>query len=302
MTIEGDGNYLRFYLVDVFAARPLTGNPLAVVPGADDLDEKTMQSIAREFNQSETTFLLRPTKPADRLLRSFTSSGVEVFGAGHNALGAWWWLAESGALAGHSGRRQYSQQIGDRVLPVEITFRNGRPVQVAMEHSAPEFGNVCLDLVALGAALGTSPQSFTGELPPRVVSTGAAHLLVPIRLRAELDRLQPDSAQLLTILKYLGAQGCYAFSICGVREGPTAYARFFDPTVGIWEDPATGSAAGPLACYLRAQNVLTVDGKYTIEQGHAVGRPSQIGVSIDGNKVSVLGLATVSAEGKLRLH
>ena len=90
---------ISFYWVDVFASRPLTGNPLALVPDADDLDESQMHAIAREFNQSETTFLLRPRLPgATCRLRSFTPAGAEVGGAGHNALGAWLWLAASGRL------------------------------------------------------------------------------------------------------------------------------------------------------------------------------------------------------------
>jgi trans-2,3-dihydro-3-hydroxyanthranilate isomerase len=293
---------IPFYFVDVFANRPLAGNPLAVVPDADDLDDKTMQRIAREFNQSETTFLLRPTKAADRRLRSFTSAGIEVFGAGHNALGAWWWLAESGALGAENGRRQFTQEIGDRVLPVEITFREGQPVNVAMAHAAPEFGRSCSDLQGLATALGTTSESFTRELPAQVVSTGAAHLLVPIQLRTVLDGLQPDPARLLPVLKEVGAQGCYAFCIDAFKPETIACARFFNPTVGILEDPATGSAAGPLACYLRAHNILKADGEYSIEQGHTVGRPSQIGVCIAANKISVIGVATVSAEGKLRVH
>jgi hypothetical protein len=87
-------------IVDVFATRPLTGNQLSLVPDADGLDESQMRAIAREFNQSETTFLLRPTLAgATCRLRSFTPTGAEVSGAGHNALGAWIWLEASGRLA-----------------------------------------------------------------------------------------------------------------------------------------------------------------------------------------------------------
>jgi predicted PhzF superfamily epimerase YddE/YHI9 len=86
-------------MIDVFAYQPLNGNPLALVIDAQELSQETMQRIAREFNQSETTFLLPPTRPqADWRLRCFTPAGIEVSGAGHNALGAWWWLAEAGRL------------------------------------------------------------------------------------------------------------------------------------------------------------------------------------------------------------
>jgi trans-2,3-dihydro-3-hydroxyanthranilate isomerase len=112
---------LPFHIVDVFAIEPLTGNPLAVVEGGEDLTLDLLQRIAREFNQSETTFLMRPTRPkADWRLRSFTAAGAEVFGAGHNALGAWWWLAEAGKLALTGSATVFLQEIGDRVLPVTI--------------------------------------------------------------------------------------------------------------------------------------------------------------------------------------
>src|SRR5215469_1765886 len=89
-----------FFFVDVFAERPLTGNPLTLVPDADHLDEARMRAIAREFNQSETTFVVRPSLPGAHVrLRSFTPAGVEVGGAGHNALGAWLWLEAAGRLA-----------------------------------------------------------------------------------------------------------------------------------------------------------------------------------------------------------
>src|SRR6188474_1422422 len=98
-------------LVDVFADVPLSGNPLAVVEGADGLTDDTMRRIAREFNQAETTFLLKSDR-ADWKLRSFTASGAEVFGAGHNALGSWLWLAESGQLGDLSTEREFLQEIG----------------------------------------------------------------------------------------------------------------------------------------------------------------------------------------------
>jgi predicted PhzF superfamily epimerase YddE/YHI9 len=141
---------LPFYFVDVFATRPLTGNPLSLVPDADGLDEAQMRAIAREFNQSETTFLLRPSLPGATVrLRSYTPAGVEVGGVGHNALGAWLWLEAAGRLATEDAR---------------------------------------------------------------VVSTGAAHLLVPAGDRAAVDRAAPDTPRLESRLRHVGAEGCYLYS------------------------------------------------------------------------------------------
>jgi trans-2,3-dihydro-3-hydroxyanthranilate isomerase len=121
------GQHVRFYLVDVFAHEPMNGNPLSLVVDVQGLSLETMQRFAREFNQSETTFLLPPTRPqTDWRLRSFTPMGVEVSGAGHNALGAWWWLAEAGRLALSGPRTVFQQEIGERVLSVEVLAEKGK--------------------------------------------------------------------------------------------------------------------------------------------------------------------------------
>jgi PhzF family phenazine biosynthesis protein len=170
-----------FAFVDVFAEHPLAGNPLAVVPDADHLDDRQMRAIAQEFNQSETTFLVRPATAADWRLRSFTPAGVEVLGAGHNALGAWLWLAHSNRLP--AGQRHFVQQIGPSLLGVEVTQVAGRTAVVTMQQSRPEFGGVLDDRQALVAALGLAETDLLDE-PAQVVSTGAGHLLVPLRSRA----------------------------------------------------------------------------------------------------------------------
>src|SRR5258706_12026859 len=120
---------LPFHLVDVFAVEPLTGNPLAVVDGGTDLTLDLFQRIAREFNQSETTFVLPPTRPkADWRLRSFTAAGVEGFGAGgHNSPGAWWWLAEAGRLTLHGRPTGVSQENGRRGPPGTDSQNRGTP-------------------------------------------------------------------------------------------------------------------------------------------------------------------------------
>ncbi|MGB6616094.1 MAG: PhzF family phenazine biosynthesis isomerase, partial [Trebonia sp.] len=167
---------LPFYFVDVFATRPLTGNPLSLVPDADGLDEARMRAIAREFNQSETTFLLRPSLPGATVrLRSFTPAGVEVGGAGHNALGAWLWLESAGRVASDSGLRQ---EITGQVLPVEVVRAAGQPAMVWMDQSPPRFGAVADDRAGLAACLDLGERDLAPDEDARVASTGAAHLLV----------------------------------------------------------------------------------------------------------------------------
>jgi PhzF family phenazine biosynthesis protein len=290
-----------FALVDVFADAPLTGNPLAVVADADRLQEPVMRAVAREFNQSETTFLLAPTRPeATRRLRSFTPAGAEVVGPGHNTLGAWWWLAAGGRIElDAQGPTALVQEIGGRVLPVQVTMRGGRPEAIVIHQAAPELGRTVTDRDELATALGLPAADLVEDAT--VVSTGAAHLLVPVRDRAAVDRARPDAPRLAATLAAAGGQGCYVYCLDPVDPAAVAYARFFNPTVGISEDPATGSAAGPLASRLVAQGVVADGADVVVEQGHAMGRPSRIRVQVSGDQVRIGGACVVVAEGMLRL-
>jgi PhzF family phenazine biosynthesis protein len=293
---------LPFFLVDVFAERPLEGNPLAVVADADAVDEAVMRAIAREFNQSETTFVVTPSMPgASWRLRSFTPAGVEVGGAGHNALGAWWWLAAAGRLELDDGAGAFQQEIGGLVLPVEVRGAGGRPRAIAMQQEPPEAGGEVRELDRLAAALGLGPGDLGSDLPAQVVSTGAPHLLVQVNDRAAVDRCVPDGARLAAALRDAGGEGCYVYSLDPLDPGSSAYARFFNPTVGIAEDPATGTAAGPLACHLVSHGVVDDGSAVVIEQGRALGRQSRIRIDVAGERVTISGAAVIAAEGTLAL-
>jgi trans-2,3-dihydro-3-hydroxyanthranilate isomerase len=278
---------LRFGLIDVFASIPLTGNPLAVVLGADELPEPALPRIAMEFNQPETTFVLRPRRGATRRLRSFTAGGSEVVGAGHNALGAWWWLVHRGEVEGDTLR----QELGDEVLDVLVARPDGRVV-IEMRQGRPCLGAE-VAAAELMAPLGLADDDLDGE-PARVVSTGAAHLLVCARSRGAVSAAAPDFDALASTCRAAGAQGCYLYATDGRRR---AYARFFNPLAGLAEDPATGSAAGPLAWWLTRGDAgpATVE----VDQGHALGRPSRITVAVDGDQVTLRGSAVLTAEGDL---
>jgi len=264
--------------------------------------------VAREFNQSETTFLLRPSRPGATVrLRSFTPAGAEVGGAGHNALGAWIWLEAAGRLSdagsGPGGREAagpdggLAQELAGRVLPVEVIRPPGKPAEVWLDQAPPQFGATVSDRSGLAAGLGLTETELGG--PAQVVSTGAAHLLVPARDRTAVDRAAPDQARLAAVLRQAGGEGCYLYSLDPVSAEAVAYARFFNPTMGIAEDPATGSAAGPLAARLAAEDRIPRQATVVIEQGHALGRPSLIRVAVSAQRVRVGGSGLVVAEGTL---
>jgi PhzF family phenazine biosynthesis protein len=257
-------------LIDVFADAPLTGNPLAVVQGADDLTDQQMRRVAGEFNQAETTFLMRSTR-ADWKLRSFTASGAEVFGAGHNALGAWLWLGEHGDLGSLVTARTFRQEIGTDILPIELVSINGR-VHGRMRQAPLHLSEALEDVAPLAAALRLDQGDILAEPKPRPADTGAGHLMVRVRDAVAVDKARPDAGELLAVLDKTTAEGCYVYALD--RDAPeTAYARFFNPTVGLWEDSATGTAAGPLAAYLAATGNLKGN-ELAIEQGTKMGRRS----------------------------
>jgi PhzF family phenazine biosynthesis protein len=290
----------QFALVDVFTERPLTGNPLVVFPAAQGLDDSQMQAIAREFNYSETTFVLPPrqAKAAWRL-RCFSPS-AEVFGAGHNALGAWWVLAARSAVMLNDPFTTLGQEIGERVLPVEISSKAGKSLRIVMTQDKPRFRDTLTNCAALARVLGLDPSDLKVEgLEPQAVSTGAMHLLVPVRSLAALERVCVEAEGLVALARPLGCQGCYLFCLETQEPSSAAHARAFFPGIGISEDPATGSAASPLGAYLVSQNLIAEGVWVVIEQGDEIGRPSRIEVRVRGNQIEVAGRSVIVAEGSL---
>ncbi len=188
------------------------------------------------------------------------------------------------------------------MLPVEVIRPAGQQATVWMDQSPPRFGAVAGDRAALAAALGLAPDDLAADEPAQVVSTGAGHLLVPARDRTAVDQAAPDGARLLPLLRQAGGEGCYLYSTDPVdRAGAVAYARFFNPTVGIAEDPATGTAAGPLVARLAALGQVPDQATVIVEQGYALGRPSRIQVSASGPRIRVGGSGLVVAEGTLAI-
>jgi trans-2,3-dihydro-3-hydroxyanthranilate isomerase len=282
-------------LIDVFADTALSGNPLAIVEGADSLPEAVMRRIAGEYNQAETTFIMRSER-ADFKLRSFTAAGAEVGGAGHNALGAWLWLAELGHLGEIDTPRVFMQEIAGAVLPIELTRAAGRIVG-RMSQSPLQLGPALADIAPLTAALGLAPGDVLDAPAPRVADTGTGHLMVRLRDQAAVDRAEPAARPLLKVLEASGAEGCYVYAIDGQDAG-RAYARFFNPTVGLWEDAATGTAAGPLAAYLGQQKLIS--GPVDVEQGVKMGRRSIIRVELAPDPV-ISGAGVIVMRGTLIL-
>ena len=294
---------IRYAFVDAYTERPLAGNPVAIVPHAETLDEPTMRQIAGELNQVSTTFILPPKNDfADWSLRSFTTAGQEVFGAGYNSLGAWWWLAESGNLMLGEGRNHFTQEIGGELLPVEVRCQHSQPVTVALTHMSPVYGAVCEDLPKLADALGVKTEDIMLSLPSQVISTGVAHLLVPVIDREIVAKAQPDPQQLKRLLQEVDGEGCYLYCL-GDSELPSAiaHARFFNPAQGVVEEAATATAAVPLAGLMLRYGIAGNRKTLFIEQGYEIKRPCVLEVEVENDVLRLAGRAITVLEGMLRI-
>ncbi len=283
-----------FVQLDVFTREPLAGNPLAVFPEATGLDDRTMQALAREMNLSETAFVL-PSSVATRRVRFFTPF-AEIPLAGHPTIGTWWLLAARGAVdVAPEGVTRLTQETGAGVLPVDIHCESGQVRRVVMTQADPQFGD-SVPSEGFGLLLGGPPDIVPPSPLPQVVSTALPQLMVPIRSLADLRALPSGGggAALARRLRELGTDCAMCFTLETERPEATVHCRMFAPGLGVPEDPATGSAAGALGCYLVWHGLVRPhDGvaRVVVEQGHEINRPSSITVDVTvGNGGEITGV------------
>jgi trans-2,3-dihydro-3-hydroxyanthranilate isomerase len=289
----------RFFTLDVFTTTRFQGNPLAVITDGDGLSNDQMLAIAREMNLSETVFVQKPTDDrALARLRIFTTK-EELKLAGHPVIGTWFLLAELGVVPAQEGGVHVLQQTGAGVLPVEIRFKDGRPLRVTMTQMEAAFKPSKIQKTKLAAALGLAPRDLHTKLEPEFVSTGIFNLMVPLRNRTALAKIQMNMVELARLFGKQGALA-YCFTLGGSH---LAYARGMMPWE-LYEDAATGSAAGSLGAYLVKHAKLAAAQTLSVTQGVEMGRPSQIEVEVtqSGKKLTprVSGAAVKVFEGVIR--
>lgn len=310
-------NY-RFLQLDVFTDRAFCGNPLAVFPEAEGISDERMMQIAREMNLSETVFVLQPNGGDDRVLRRLRifTPAREIPFAGHPVVGTWNALAREGIVPlpkeGNGWQRIY-HEVGVGVLPVDIEFKDGQPVQVVMTQGEFQILDEIDDSqeqADVARALGLAREDLDESLPIQVITTGLSCLAVPVRSLADLRDCRINSTLLAEIYTRHGGTGYHAFTRETLEVGASrAHARFFAPADNIPEDPATGSACGALGAYLVYHGGLTLepeDGRYkfVVEQGDFIQRPSRINLDVKGEKgrveeVRVGGPSVLVASGEI---
>lgn len=295
-----------FVTLDVFTSRPFAGNQLLVVPDARGLTTPQMQAIAREINFSESTFVLPPVD-ARHAYRQRTFVPVkEIPYAGHPTVGTAFAMDLLGKLP--AGASTITIEVGFGPLDLELLRDRGRLSRVRMAQGPPAWDEPVSDpafLARLEAGLSLSKGTLGGRLPVQIVSTGNRFLIVPVPDVAALAASAPDPRLLLALETERGALGTFLFA---PHEGRIR-ARCYVPGAGIPEDPATGSGAGPLGVYLALHGavpggVAEGRGRFRIDQGVEMGRPSEIDVTVllDGGRpsaVRVEGSAVLVMKGHL---
>lgn len=283
---------VAFTLVDVFAPRPFAGNQLCVVPRPpEDLATEQMQMLAREIGFSETTFVTA-IRDDGYDVRIFTPVSELAF-AGHPTLGTAFTLATLGLIPAEAIQ---TCAAGD--VPVTVDLHGGA---ATMQQLPTQARRPLQDRDAVARAAGLEPHDL-GEGPIIAVSTGIWHVMVPVATEEALRRASRNDADVARVCGEAEAESLYLFTVRGDGD---VVARMFDRSVEIGEDPATGSAAGPLAAYLSEHRLAGMPGRCEISQGEQIGRPSFLRVETsegdDGWRVRVAGDVRIVGDGGFEL-
>jgi trans-2,3-dihydro-3-hydroxyanthranilate isomerase len=277
---------LRYTICDVFTDRALEGNQLAVFTDATRLDDATMQALAREMSFSESVFMFRPVAGGHAKIRIFTPAREVPF-AGHPVLGTAFVLGSSVQVD------QVVIETNQGLVPVRLERDGSRPRFGWMDQPLPTI-EPFLEPERLLSALGVG-----GALSPiEIYDNGIRHACVELPSREAVSGVRPDFAR----LSELGALGFSTFA----GGGQSVKTRMFAPSAGVNEDPATGSAAGPLALHLARHGRIAFGDEIRIEQGAELGRPSALYARVTGSKqrverIEVGGAAVIVARGEFRL-
>ena len=295
----------QFYTTDVFTTDRFGGNQLAVFPDATGLDPALYQDIAREFNFSETTFVLPPADPKHtKKVRIFTPGGELQF-AGHPTVGTAVVLAHIGAVKLNGDETKIVLEEG--VGPVPVTIRDmSKDTGFAQLSVAklPEKGPTPPSMKDLARCLGLNPDEMHPSLPAEAWSCGTQFLIVPVKNRAALAKARPVMDPWDEVLGKYATNKVFFFCDEPEQKGSHFRARMFAPSVGVPEDPATGSAVAGFGGYVASRD-KRADGtlRWRIEQGFEMGRPSLLDLEVDkkngaATAVRVGGGAVIVSKGE----
>lgn len=289
----------NYTVLDVFTETKYSGNQLAVIQIDKDLELSDYENISREFGYSESSFVYYSPVDMALKIRSFTSTGFEIHGAGHNLLG----VVCSSLIKGEEIFREQNGHpfviMKDDPIYLEINQSSELPV-VGMKQRSASFEKT-VPIQYLSEGLSISQSNFVDTLLPTVVTTEVAHLMVPLKDIDTLDKAYSNKKILHNLGSEYGFEGVYCFSFTNDNTKNIVETRFFNPSIGIDEDPATGSAAGPLAGFLYKNGYIEIDKQYQLLQGKLMKQPSIIKFKVMHDTILVSGSSVITMEGKLFL-
>jgi trans-2,3-dihydro-3-hydroxyanthranilate isomerase len=286
---------LTYYLIDVFTDTQFEGNQLAVFPDPKDIPDELMQKIANEFNLSETTFVFpSDDDDCDCKVKIYTPQN-ELPMAGHPTIGTAFTLLQY-ELIKPKNKDYLVFEEGVGLIKVEFELKNNEPDLIFMNQPIPEFGKIFSEPSQIAELLSLKTENIRDEFPVQVISSGVPFLFVPL---SNLDDLLDE------VLKDFETKQIFIFTTETERNDSFVHCRMFAPSFGIVEDPATGSAHGPLGAYLVKYGLS--DGKrFASEQGFEMGRPSIINVEVKHEhgkikNVKVGGKSVVMGKGTIQI-
>lgn len=294
---EPRGRTYEYQHLDVFTEQPLAGNQLAVFLDPAGLEPEEMQAMTREINFSESTFVFpAETENTDVRVRIFGRNREMQF-AGHPTIGTAFALAQAGRIDPGRGRYVFGLGIGPTAL--ELEWQQGELAFAWMDQLNPTYGAILEDKGAVEAALGLAPGSILPEHPIQEVSCGSNFVFVPLVSRAAVDAVTINAAAMSEAFEHAGMQrrGLFIFSPEAADDGATVYSRMLGLSGS--EDPGTGSASGPLGCYLVHHGLVpqAEAGSIVSHQGFKMNRPCKVFIRIgtDGDTISRVQVGGTSA-------
>jgi trans-2,3-dihydro-3-hydroxyanthranilate isomerase len=298
----------RYLHLDVFTDRPFEGNQLAVFPEPAGLSTDDMQRITKEMSFSECTFIFPPEAPGTGVRMRIVTPAEELPMAGHPTIGSTYALVHERVIAPRAAEFVFGLGVGP--TPVTLDWRGDALDFVWMTQQLPSFQGRIADRPAFARAIGVSDAELPDDLPVEIISCGVPFLIAPIASRAAVDRLSIDRRGYREACIASGVKEVPLFAFTTDRAGATGdeavYSRMLAPQFGVAEDPATGSASGPLGCYLATYGLIPQSAlaHHVSLQGALMGRPSRLHISIDQDgrritRVRVGGRSVIVGEGRL---
>jgi PhzF family phenazine biosynthesis protein len=276
---------IRIFQVDAFTTDRFTGNPAGVVLDADSLTDGEMLAIARELNNADTAFVLKPDAEGHDLRVRFFTPRTEASFVGHATVATHFVLSREGvpSIKGVGGRARQKQKSG--LVDVEVRGE-GAERRIAIRQPAPPLGRQLNDRERLAVldALALSTGDIDTRCPLRIVGGAGTRLLIGVRSTEQLKQLKPDFSRLTTLSAQLGAAGFFVFTLSHGFNGCLTESRMFCPALGIPEDPVSGNAHGLLGAYLAEQGLLQLAGgtaKFKGAQGHHLNRAGRVDVELE---------------------